>query len=81
VSADATSSDRVRAVLQAELALLRAREQLSRAEEDALRHDGYGSAAYDDAIATYREACAWATIVRAVCRCRNAEQGQGLEPG
>lgn len=70
------------AVLQAELALIRAREQLSTAEEDALLRDGYGSAAYDDAIATYREACAWATIVRAVCRCWKAEQAQGrrLEP-
>jgi hypothetical protein len=70
-------------VLQAELALLRAREQLNTAEEDALLRDGYGSAAYDDAIAAYREASAWATIVRAVCRCWKAEQGHGqrLERG
>jgi len=77
----AASAGRARAVVQAEMALIAAQEQLRCLQEKALLYGGYDPEAYDGAITVHREARAWATIVRAAWRCWTAEQGRGQRPG
>jgi hypothetical protein len=61
------------AVMQAELALLVAQDQLRTLQEKALLHGGYDPDRYDAAIVAYREARAWAITVRTAWRYWQAE--------
>jgi hypothetical protein len=65
---DGASAGRVRAVVQAEIALIAARDRLGALQEAALLHGGYDPDAYDGAVLDYREAREWAVTVRAAWR-------------
>jgi hypothetical protein len=70
------SAGRAREVVQAEMALIAAREQVRALQERALLSSGYDPEAYDQAIMAYREAHAWAVIVRAAWRYWQGERRQ-----
>ncbi len=65
---DGASAGRARVVVQAEVALISARDRLATLQEAALLHGAYDAEAYDGAVLAYREAREWAVTVRAAWR-------------